>query len=69
MLRTVKHNKTGKLYLYIMEVKDSTNSENNKLMILYSNLEGELFVREKSEFWYKFSNIESNVATIKSVGD
>jgi hypothetical protein len=52
-----------------MEVKDSTNSKNNKLMILYSNLEGELFVREKSEFWYKFSNIESNVATIKSVGD
>lgn len=59
-IRPVKHDKTGKVYLIIREIIDCTNSENDKPMILYMNLDGMMFVREKSEFWYKFSSIDSS---------
>jgi len=59
-IRPVKHDKTGRVYLIIKEVIDCTNSENDKWMILYMNLDGMMFVREKSEFWYKFSSIGSS---------
>ena len=59
-LRPVIHHKTNKIYIFIDEIIDSTNSENDKLMILYMNMDGQLFVREKSEFWMKFDCIDSS---------
>lgn len=59
-MRPVKHDKTGTIYLLIEEIIDCTNSEKDKPMILYMNLDGKKFVREKSEFWMKFSSIDSS---------
>ena len=57
-MRPVEHNKTGNIYFIIQdEIIDATNSSNNQAMVLYMNMRGELFVREKNEFWIKFSSI------------
>jgi len=52
------HNKSGNIYLVIDEIIDATNASKDKPMILYSNLQGRLFVRDKGEFYYKFTVID-----------
>jgi hypothetical protein len=59
-MRAAKHDKTGKIYFILDEIPDCTNSEKDKPMILYMNLEGQRFVRERSEFWLKFSSIDNS---------
>jgi hypothetical protein len=64
-MKLVRHNKTGNIYFILDEnVIDSTNSSNDKIMVHYINLEKEQFVREKSEFWCNFSEINSSYLRI-----
>jgi hypothetical protein len=58
-MEIAKHHKTGKVYIVIdRHVIDTTNSQDDRPMVLYSNLQGKLFVRDKGEFFYKFSMVD-----------
>jgi len=59
-MRTVKHDKTGNIYLAIQVVTNATNSKDGESMMLYMNLEGMHFVRDIKEFWEKFTPIQSS---------
>lgn len=39
-------------------VRNCTNEQDGQMMVLYRNEEGQVFVRESSEFWEKFVIIE-----------
>jgi len=55
--KIAKHNKTGNLYEILGEVKNCTNGPTDgQIMILYKN-ESLFFVREKKEFYQKFTII------------
>jgi hypothetical protein len=57
-MKPVIHHKTGNIYLLIEEIIDCTNSEKDKWMVLYQNLKGQYFVRERSEFRIKFGDLD-----------
>lgn len=61
-MRPVIHHKTGNFYLIIEEtIIDTTNSEpEDKQMVLYMNLNGMKFVRERAEFFKKFKVVYEN---------
>lgn len=56
-MKLVMHNKTGNIYKILSEnVIDTTNARGGDVeVILYQNLQGQIFVREKQEFWEKFT--------------
>lgn len=58
----VRHNKTGSIYHVIQEIINATNANDGTTMILYSNTQGRMYVREAEEFWEKFSSISKEVA-------
>lgn len=54
-MKRAQHNKSGKFYQILGEAKNCTNGENDgQAMVLYSH-EGQTFVREKQEFYEKFT--------------
>lgn len=56
-LKPVIHKKTGNKYFLISEALDCTNSRADTPVYIYCNLNGQLFVREKHEFWEKFEKV------------
>lgn len=48
------HIKTGNIYYVLGEAINSTNDRDGQIIIIYSNKEGQVFVREKNEFLEKF---------------
>ena len=56
-----KHNKTGNIYEVLREdVINCTNANSEQIMVLYQNpnIEDKIFVREKAEFYEKFTLLE-----------
>lgn len=51
----VRHDKTGKRYFALRNVLNCTNKDDGTVMVLYCNMDGEVFVRERDEFWQKFT--------------
>jgi hypothetical protein len=56
-MRPVKHDKTGKIYLCVEEIKDDISS---KWKVLYYDLNGNKHVIDKEEFWMTFSSVDSS---------
>lgn len=49
------HIKTGHVYELVQDkVINATNAQDGERMVLYTNLQGDWFVREHSEFHQKF---------------
>ena len=55
----VIHNKTGKLYFLLQDVINATNAQDGQKMCLYINTKGQMFVRERKEFFEKFTSVQS----------
>ena len=55
----VIHNKTGKLYFLLQDVINATNVQDGQKMCLYVNTKGQMFVRERKEFFEKFTSVQS----------
>lgn len=56
-----RHNKTGNIYEVLREdVINCTNANSEQIMVLYQNpnIKDKIFVREKSEFYEKFTPLE-----------
>ena len=69
VMQTVVHNKTGNVYLVLENLTDCTNSEGDKDMVLYMNLQGRRFVRELNEFYEKFTPVDpSDIKYVKRKG-
>lgn len=49
------HNKTKNIYYKLNEAQNATNGFENQTMVIYANLAGKIFVREKTEFLSKFT--------------
>lgn len=63
---TVRHKKTGNLYLFLGEVLDCTNARDGTRAALYLRVGdpgAPTFVRELREFWEKFEPIEASRAS------
>ena len=56
-MEPVTHKKTGNKYYILHEALDCTNSRADTPVYIYCNLKGQLFVREKHEFWEKFERV------------
>lgn len=57
-MKTYLHLKSGNIYLKIKTIVNCTNEHNGQEMVHYMNLNGKEFVREASEFYNKFKEIE-----------
>lgn len=55
----VIHNKTGNLYFLLQDVINATNAQDGQKMCLYVNTKGQMFVRERKEFFEKFTSVQS----------
>ena len=56
-----RHNKTGNIYEVIREdIINCTNANSEQIMVLYQNpnIKDKIFVREKIEFYEKFTPLE-----------
>lgn len=53
-----RNKKNLKLYKVLDEVTNSTNENDGQVMVLYQDLKGKKYVREKSEFLEKFEKVE-----------
>ena len=56
-----RHNKTGNIYVVLREdVINCTNINSEQIMVLYQNpnIKDKIFVREKIEFYEKFTPCE-----------
>lgn len=61
-----KHIKTGKIYRkFLLEIVDATNETDGRIMVLYQNSSGDMFVRKSSEFNIKFELIADQIAAEK----
>lgn len=50
------HIKTGNFYrVFAFDITDATNATDGRKMVLYQNHNGDMFVREQSEFNDKFA--------------
>lgn len=58
-MEAYKHNKTGNLYFKLFDAIDATNSRDGNDVAVYSNTQGQVFVRDKEEFLQKFTKIEA----------
>lgn len=59
MLPLFRNKKTGKVYYHLGEVVNATNENDGQKMVIYrekTNCDSYTFVREKSEFFEKFTN-------------
>lgn len=71
----VIHNKTGKLYFLLQDVINATNVQDGQKMCLYVNTKGQMFVRERKEFFEKFTSVQSlinnnnNINELKQLSD
>ena len=55
----VIHKKTGNMYILLNDdLIECTNGREEKKYCLYANLEGMVFIRERSEFYQKFEKYE-----------
>lgn len=54
---TYKHNKTGNLYFKLFDAIDATNSRDGNDIVVYTNAQGQVFVRDTAEFNDKFTLI------------
>lgn len=53
-----KHNKTGNTYILLNDdLIECTNGREEKKYCLYSNTDGKIFIRERSEFYDKFTKL------------
>lgn len=52
-----RNKKNGKIYIVLGKVTDCTNERDGTVCILYTD-ETKLFVREKTEFFEKFEEVE-----------
>lgn len=53
-----KHNKTGNTYTLLNDdLIECTNGREEKKYCLYANQEGKIFVRERGEFYNKFTKL------------
>lgn len=52
-----RHNKTGKTYSFFAKAIDATNVRSGNEIVIYRNEEGKFFVRDKEEFYQKFSEM------------
>lgn len=56
-----RHNKTGNIYEVLREdIINCTNANSEQIMVLYQNpnIKDKIFVREKVEFYEKFTPLE-----------
>ena len=51
---TYRNKKTGNVYEVIGNAINATNTNDGQIMVMYKNDSGEIFVREKKEFYEKF---------------
>lgn len=52
------HNKTGNIYILLNDdLIECTNGREEKKYCLYANQEGKIFVRERDEFYDKFTQL------------
>lgn len=57
-VKKVVHNKTGNIYILLNDqIIECTNGREEKKYCLYVNLEGMVFVRERDEFYNKFTKL------------
>lgn len=56
-MEAYKHNKTSNLYFKLFDAIDATNSRDGNDVVVYSNTQGQVFVRDKEEFLQKFTKI------------
>lgn len=55
-----KHKKTGNVYTLLMDgLIECTNGREDKTYVLYKNVLGKRFVRERDEFMEKFEKVEA----------
>lgn len=54
-MKRYTHIKTGSIYIVTGEVINATNEVDGQVMVLYSNVRGQQFVKEKKEFEEKFT--------------
>lgn len=55
---TFKHNKTGNMYIMLNDqLIECTNGREEKKYCLYANTEGKIFIRERDEFYNKFTKL------------
>ncbi len=52
-----RHNKTGNEYHKLYDAIDCTNSRDGVKVVVYVNKDLQVFVREASEFYQKFTRI------------
>ena len=54
-----KNKKNGKLYrILYYSVINTTNAQDGQKMVVYENMEGQIFVREQKEFYEKFEEVK-----------
>ncbi len=53
----VSNNKTGKYYAILHNAIDCTNERDGLDVVVYKDTNHQIFVREKEEFWQKFTKI------------
>ena len=54
-----KNKKNGKLYrILYYSVINATNAQDGQKMVVYENMEGQIFVREQKEFYEKFEEVK-----------
>lgn len=56
-MEAYKHNKTGKIYFKLFDAIDATNSRDGNDIVVYTNAQGQVFVRDTAEFNDKFTLI------------
>jgi len=61
MIGTFIHKKTGNRYMVIGECLNCTNANDGQEMVIYTNSDYKVFVRERAEFLEKFIREESKL--------
>lgn len=54
-MEAYKHNKTGNIYFKLFDAIDATNSRDGNSVVVYTNTQGQVFVRDTAEFNEKFT--------------
>lgn len=67
-MRPFVHNKTGNIYYAIEQVTNATNAQDGQDMVLYRR-DGNLYVREVTEFHEKFTELTLKVGDLVAIGD
>lgn len=54
-MEAYKHNKTGNIYFKLFDAIDATNNRDGNDVVVYTNTQGQVFVRDTIEFNEKFT--------------